>query len=345
MVVLGRAVASHLNLDPGAQPGSGSTDIAIDKVLKSHPVLGKLQELKLNRYIPVLDPKAPASFLLFFNVGEGKLDVQAGRHVKSKAVIDYLEEAQALRGKDRALQLKHYDRFLAHEEEQIAEDAFLEFARASAQELGTVSKWLKPERFRALLKNRKLDAERISLFALLLGSCGGAGDAEFLKGLLDQPGEEASDVLYGILAGYTMLRPREGWERATRIVSDAKSLFRDRYTVLRMARLFQDWKPIDFRKEIMQCYMAMLPAGDMADFAIEDLRKLKRWEYTADIIGLFGRPSHDVPVVKRAIVRYALCSPEPRATEFVREQRRKNAEWVNELEEDLSFDDPTPAKK
>lgn len=338
VVVVGRAVASRLTVNPGALPGSGSTDFEIETVLKSHPFLGKKREVTLNCYIPVLDPKAPAVFLAFFDVSQEKLDFQAARQVRSKAIVAYLDGAQALRGKSRVDLLLYYSRFLDHEDEQVAEDAFLEFARSTDQEVGAVTKRLTPERFRTLLKNPKLDAERISLFAFLLGSCGGAADAEFLKGMLDQPGAEASRALDGILAGYTVLRPRDGWEQAVRILSDAKKPFHHRHAVVRMIRFYHGWKPVEFREEIVQCYRVVIRDGELADFAIEDLREWKSWDLTGAVLTQFSKSSHQAPILRRAIVRYALVCPLPEARKFVETVRGQDRELVRELEEDLAFE-------
>jgi len=91
----------------------------------------------------------------------------------------------------------------------------------------------------------------------------------------------------------------------------------------------------------------LLDHGDMADFAIEDLRKWKRWEMCDRILELFGKKSHDVNVVKRSILRFALQCPEPSARAFVDAQRRRDPNWVKDTEELLKIESPveTPAGK
>jgi hypothetical protein len=61
------------------------------------------------------------------------------------------------------------------------------------------------------------------------------------------------------------------------------------------------------------------------------------------VLDLFGKKSHDVPVIKRAILRYALQCPLPRAVRFVEEQRRRDAEWVRDTEELLKLESPAPS--
>src|SRR4029077_19993304 len=102
-------------------------------------------------------------------VVKGKLDPYLGRQTKNRAVVDYLEGAQAERAKGKPAALRYYARYLDHADALIAEDAFLEFARSGDQEVGQAAKGLDPAQFRRLLQNPTLDADRISMFAFLLG--------------------------------------------------------------------------------------------------------------------------------------------------------------------------------
>ena len=59
---------------------------------------------------------------------------------------------------------------------------------------------------------------------------------------------------------------------------------------------------------------------------LEDLRKWNRWEVCDRILGLYGKKSHDIPIVKRSIIRYALSCPAPKAKEFVELRRKADPE-------------------
>ena len=48
---------------------------------------------------------------------------------------------------------------------------------------------------------------------------------------------------------------------------------------------------------------ALLDQGDIADLAIEDLRKWKAVEALDQVLALNGRPSHNIPIVHRAFFR------------------------------------------
>ena len=81
----------------------------------------------------------------------------------------------------------------------------------------------------------------------------------------------------------------------------------------------------------------------MADFAIEDLRRWQRWEMTDQVLDVFNQKSHQIPVVKRAVLRFALASPAASAAKFVQAQRQRDADWVKDTEEILKLEEPTPS--
>src|SRR5262245_35224059 len=52
---------------------TGSTDLRIEKVLKTHDFLGNKTTVGLPRYIPVQNPKDPPRFIVFCDVYKDKL--------------------------------------------------------------------------------------------------------------------------------------------------------------------------------------------------------------------------------------------------------------------------------
>lgn len=338
IVIYGRLANPKQNNEPGAIPGTGTTEFHIEKVLKSHSSLEKTQILTIDRYIPILDAKAAPKFIAFLDVLKDKPRFDSGRQVKSAALLEYLDGALALRGKDRVEALLYYARFFDHEDEQIADDAFLEFARSTDKEVGQTARKLSSARLRKLIESPKVDAERLSLFAFLLGGCGSSKDAAFLKAMLQKPSDETARAFDGIVGGYIALEPRDGWELAVRMIADTKRPFGQRYPLVRMIRLYHGWRPGEFTKEILRCYQAIVPDGEMADFAIEDLRQWKSWDLTGTILAQWDKGTHKAPIVRRSIVRYALSCPLPEARQFVERIRPQNRDMIRDLEEDLAVE-------
>src|SRR5262249_40317757 len=152
-----------------------------------------------------------------------------GRPVTSSAVLDYLEKAKGLQGKDRTQVLLHYFQYLDHRDPTVAGDAFLEFAKSSDQEIGQAARHLAPDNLRGLLDDPKTPPERLGIFALLLGACGSERDAQQLRAMIERPTDRTVAALDGLLGGYIHLRPREGWDLVVAILADPRRSFAERY--------------------------------------------------------------------------------------------------------------------
>ena len=60
-------------------------------------------------------------------------------------------------------------------------------------------------------------------------------------------------------------------------------------------------------------------------------------------MSLAGKKSHDIPIVRRYILRYALSCPKAEAAEFVSGMRKKDPEMVKDIEEFLRLENTAPA--
>ena len=57
----------------------------------------------------------------------------------------------------------------------------------------------------------------------------------------------------------------------------------------------------------------MLVRSDLADVAIEDMRRLKIFDLTPEVLGLYGEKGYEGQLMREAIIRYALaCKNEER---------------------------------
>ncbi|MBI3408310.1 MAG: hypothetical protein HY040_08135 [Planctomycetes bacterium] len=323
--------------------GQGTTDLEIEVVLKDHEFIKGKKVITLPRYVNQLKNK----FLVFCEVYKGKADSYRGVEVLPDSdIIKYLQGALERKSKTEEERLRFCFEYLNSPDAEVSQDAYREFAKAEYKEYANMARKLPADTIAGWLRDEKTPAYRYGLYASLLGHCGNAEHAKLLRSMIDDPEKYKSSGIDGLLAGYMILEPKEGLALVTSILSDGKNDFQLRYPALRTLRFLWDQRPdLVESKKILGCMGLILQSGDMADFAIEDLRKWKRWEFTEQILDLYGKKSHDVNTVKRSIVRYALRSPEPRATSFIQEQRRLNNTWVNDLDEILNLDDPAPAKK
>jgi len=326
-----------------ADGGGAGTDLQIEHVIKAHPFLAGRRVITLPRWLPV-DPKSPPKFLVFCDVFNDRLDPYLGSPVKSPAAVEYLKAAMALETADRQKQLAFFARYIDHADADVAADAFLEFAKSNDADVARVAKTLDPARLRRVLSDQQTPPERLSLFAYLLGACGGPADADFFAKLLRQPDERIQAAFGGVLAGYIMLRPDDGWKLAYSILGDTARKYQERAVVVSTLRFFHSTRP-DSRREVLNGMSLVLPQGDMADMAIEDLRRWQWWDLTAEVLAQFSKKSHASPLVRRSIVRYALVCPQQQAKQFVARLRQTDPAIVKDVEESLQFEAPVAPSK
>src|SRR5262249_36601458 len=248
MVLYGAAINPRLNNDRL----TGTTDIKILARLRVDPILGNRDTITVPRYVPG-DPKNPPKYLVFCDVFDGKIDPYLGLPARTPKVVDYLSGAMKLDLKDRSKALlNYYQYFLDSDDADVAFDAFLEFVKSSDEDIGRIAAKLNPERLRRLLLDPKTPKQRLGLFAMLLGACGGAKDAATLRTLTARGDERSIDALDGLLGGYILLQPQQGWRIAAGVLADDKRTFPEQHAILRMVKFFQTWRPRDMQTENMK---------------------------------------------------------------------------------------------
>jgi hypothetical protein len=335
-------VITGARLLPGDGPGDagkGVSDFQIKQVVvASSPWDSKVKGFPIPRYIPVRDAKDPPQYVLFCDESDGKLDVFRGAPVKSEAAAKYVTGLVAAEKKGTPDVLRHCFDYLEHSDKELAADAYLEFAKANDRDIAAAAPKLSADRLRAWLKDANTPDQRLSMYAFLLGGCGGDADAKLLREMIDKPTERTTPAFDGLLGGYIQMRPREGWELALSILKDEKRPFNLRYAVVRTLRFYHTWKPDDSRERVMQGMAAILRQSDIADIAVEDLRKWKTWDLTADVLALYGKKGYDAPLMQRTLVRYALTCPKPEAARFADDLRRSDPDLYRDVAEALEFE-------
>ena len=333
------------NAKPGAADdlGGGSTDLKIDAVIKKHDILGEQKVVTLPRYMP--DQNKNTKWLVFCDVFKGKIDPYRGVPVAADSdMVKYLKGALDAKDKDISTRLRFYFDYLDNKEVEISNDAYKEFGNADYKDYRDMAKDLPADKIAKWLDDPNTPAFRYGLYASMLAHCGTAKHGELLRKMLDDPQKRVSTGVDGVLAGYTMLVPKEGWQYTRGILKDPAKEFMLRYAALRAARFFWESRPdVLDKKDLVEGISLLLEQSDIADLAIEDLRKWNRWEACDKILNLKNKKSHDVPIIRRAILRYALNCPSRSALDYVNECRKRDPEMVKDTEELLKLEVAAPA--
>ena len=317
-------------------------DAVIIEIIRGKGILAEgAKTIPIDKPIPVVDPMQPRTLIIFGERLKGQwewnfgmnADADAIRCVKGLLKLDLKNNKQLLRFS--------FD-FLASANHTLVERAVREWNNATAADTGAVAKDLPAGQIRALVEDRKAPRYVRDLACFLLGYCGEEKDVALIRSHMERAEEGYGPApRYDVdpLKGYVLLKPKEGFAFVAALMKDSKRGFADRYRALLAARYIHDHHDnLIEKQDVERLFADVLSDGDLADFVINDFRRWKRWNYTDRVLVHFGKASHNVPVIKNAILRYALRCPDPACIQFVAEQRRNDRQWVLDNEEYLRFE-------
>jgi hypothetical protein len=282
-------------------------------------------------------PADSTKWILFCDLHKG--EIVRYRTIPAAGTLDYFRGVLALPAGDGPKQLAHYLRHLEHASPAVAEDAYLELSRASSRHLRAAARGFPADRVARWLREPKVPLYRHVTYALLLAHCGDASHGKQVREMLDAARKQRSPNLDQFLIAYVLVQPGEGWEYLDGILSDPRQDLPTRQAALQAVRFF--WYERDDllpRADLVNALLPLLYQGDMVDYTIDTLRRWKRWEVTGRVLTLARKRSYDVPVIRRAVLLFALSSPLPEAVAFVAEQRRRDPDMVRNAEELLRVD-------
>jgi len=329
--------------------GKGTTDMEIEVIVKDHQFLKGKKKITLPRYVP--DTKDKSKYLVFCEIYKGELDPYRGEAVPTDSKIaEYLKGAIDLKDKDMPARLHYFFKHFDAADWAIAADAFQEFSNAEYKDVRAAGAKMNPDQVLKMLKDPNTSIARYGLLGLLLGHCGkGETHGKALKEFIDDPKVKQATGLDGLLAGYVLLDPKDGLAYVAGLIKDTKEDFLVRYAALRNMRFFWEYRDDVLKKAaIVDAIKPLLDQPDIVDLAVEDLRKWQQWDQTAKLVQLFDKPSHDVSIIQRSIIKFALSAPADNkvAADFLARMRadEKQAERVRDLEQLLELEKPRPVE-
>lgn len=340
------AKLSNAKIIPDAAEGQpdGTTEMTILEVIKDHEILGGKKKIVLPRYIPAAE-KETVHYIVFAEVVDGKIDPYRGMPIESKDLVGYVI-GSLKRGKEPpAERLGYFFGYLDHPDQTISSDAYREFGNAPYRDVAAAAKQYSPDRIAGWVSSKGTAPFRMGLYGLLLGVCGRASDAPLLRQLITESKDRPLTGLDGIMGGYCLLDPKQGPRLVLAMIQDEKNDFNVRYAALRTVRFILSDMPGVDPKMINEQLAKAIAAPDISDLIIDELRKNKSWSATGPILALWGNPKYDIQVVKRAVVRYALRSPDPVAAKFLEKTRAENSKFVQDVEEMLRYEEMQDSSK
>jgi hypothetical protein len=265
-------------------------------------------------------------------------------------IAEYLKGAIELKDKDMPTRLLYFFKNFDSPDWAISGDAFQEFSNAEYKDVRAAAAKMDPDHLLKMLKDPNTSLARLGLLGLLLGHCGkGESHARALREFMDDPKVKQATGLDGLLAGYILLDPKAGMDYVRALIKDTKEDFLIRYAALRAMRFFWEYREDVLPKaKIVDAVKPLLDQPDIVDLAVEDLRKWQQWDLAGQVIPLFDRPTHDVSIIQRSIIKFALSAPADNkvSADFLARMRAdpKQAERVRDLEQLLELEKPRPAE-
>lgn len=328
-------IAGVLKNPVARDDGTGTTEFHITHVLKADAALGKSTTITIPRYLPVV-ADTPPDYLFFCSVVDGKVEPTHGIP-GSKATTEYLASVAKLDPNAVEKRLGFFFQHLDSPDPTVSGDAFVEFARASDADIVTAKASLDRKKIRAWIADPKTPEERIGVFGLMLGLCGDKADAEWLHATLRAapPTERVSANLGGLLCGLILLTPEPGWKLTAEVLASPTRGFSDKLNAISAVRFFQATRPKESKDQILTCLKVVVANNDLADLAIDDLRRWGWWDLTPTVLGQYAK--HTAPSVRRGVVRYALQCPDEAAKQFVADVRTTDPMLVKKVEDGLKL--------
>jgi hypothetical protein len=331
----------------GVDSPHGTTELHILKVLKGPRKLKGRRVVTIAAFIEVPNPQRPPQVLCPADWENGAPDLYDPIVVTSARFLTYCKGLLALAGKPNARALLYFSRYLNDPDPVISEDAYSEFMQARYEDLLPVATGLAPERVAGWLKDPRTPTSRYHLYGKLLGLCGTDKHARLLRQMLAAQAKRSARDVYGLMVGYILLRPKEGLAYLRdQFLAKPEKDFCLRYDALRALRFFAKVRPDKLpRQELVNGLGRLLDHPDMADFAIEELRQWKDWSMTDKILAIGRKHARNKPI-GRAVLLYALCCPRPgtRAEEYLRAERVRDRENVEDLEDLVKIESDEAAK-
>ena len=333
VIFLAKVANSTLSKD-----GKGFSLLSIEKLFRKPMALELGKTVRLAQYIPVAET-GDAFLLIFADVRDGQVEPYRGVSLKGRQAEGYLSAMFDASPLDPVLRLEKVMPFLESPVREVASDAFLEFAKANDETLARVSKKMDATHLRTWILDARVPEERLGLYAYLLGGCGGAGDIDFLMGILRDQGRRSAAAYDGAMIALLRLQPERTWPVVYGLLENQDTSLQLRLACFRSlkAMLLIAESPTD-REKIYKAYRVAWQQGELADLSVEELRRTSKWEWTDEILVRYGTKGYEAPVVKRAILRYALTAPQtPTLQKFLDQRKQSEPMVLEEVRESLGL--------
>lgn len=223
--------------------------------------------------------------------------------------LEYILGAPAV-SVPKSLRLPYYINWLESADEQIAADAWAEFAGSPYEDVVSVTRLYPREKLRQWVANPDTNPERLGLFGMMLGLCGQSEDAALMQELIGEP-RPSKDFRYGIegvMGGYLLLTGEAG----LRYLEDSRLktpgvAAEELFAVVSAIQYMWSYEStrID-RSRLRESLHGLLHHPDMQEIVITDLARWKDWPTAPKLMQMFESEAMD-DRGQKAVVQFAIA--------------------------------------
>jgi hypothetical protein len=245
---------------------------------------------------------------------------------------DYFAAAQRLPAGGQA-RWQFFFRYLEDVDDDLATDAYGEFAAASFAEVKAFAPQADRQRLWQWITSEKTPAARRGLYYTLLGARGEREDAVRLAAMIDDPDKRPPGAFSALVACYLSLTKKVGLKQIESLyLKGPIEREQDIQSVIVALRFHGDEQPAIERTRIAQSLRLLLDRPALAGQVIPDLARWEDWDSVPQMVRLFEIASGEDAWVRVPIVSYLKVCPRAEAKQALVRLKSIDAEAVEQAE-------------
>ena len=230
----------------------------------------------------------------------------------SQEAIRYIKNAPD-KSMPQSQRLPYYMDFMEHSDPLLSIDAWAEFANATYDDVKGVKGHMPRQKLRQWIADPEMTPERLGLYGMMLGLCGDADDAEFLREQIgDVPPKGQDTTQYfrygtdGLMGGYLLLTGEQGVEflERTRLNPDVPT--NSIHAAVQAMQFVYSYESSLIPEARLKLAMRKLLSNDeLRILTITNLARWKDWECWPELERMFKEECANDRATQKTIVQFA----------------------------------------
>jgi hypothetical protein len=279
-----------------------------------------------------LEEIAPGKKCLLTAAGDGELSWSTLCEL-TPLREEYLSAARKLPEQGVA-RWQFFYRYLEHADEELATDAYGEFAAASFAEVKAFAPHASRGQLWRWIESEKTPESRRGLYYTLLSLRGEADDAKKLEAMMTSPDKRPPGAFSALVAGYVALRGEAGLREVERryLSAPAKADEADIQAVIIALRFHGEEQHVLKRERTAQSFRLLLDRPALAGSVIADLARWQDWQCMPQLVHLFETTDEDTAWLRIPIIAYLKVCPLPAAKARLEALRKIDPQAIEQAE-------------